>query len=119
MINPIHSSLQDGNWDTLICYLNCVSTKKPENRPILVIHELINFHLDTPHECLMENAKEKQVYFNLWSEMLAFKKSGLSYRPYYMQEMSYEEEQDLIKSELFTLDEYKLTYEKLREHYPN
>ena len=70
MINPIDSSLQDGDWDTLICYLNCVSTKKPENRPILVIHELINFHPDTPHECPMENAKENHVYFLIILETL-------------------------------------------------
>ena len=127
MMNPIDSSLQDSDWDTLVCYLNCVSTKKPENRPILIICELINFHPDTLNECLraMEKAKEDVVYLpiiletsdNLWSETLAFKRSSMSFSPYYMQEMSYEEgEQDLIKSGLFTLDEYKLAYEKLGGH---
>ena len=93
---PDHSEIASDTPD-----LNCVSIKKPENRPILIIRELINFHPDTLHECLqaMEKAKEGEVYLqiiletsdNLWSEMLAFKRSGLSFSPYYMQEMSYKE----------------------------
>ena len=67
----------------------------------------------------MEKAKENEVYLpiiletsdNLGSKMLALKRYSLSFSPYYMQEMSYEEgEQNLIKSRLFTLNEYKLAY---------
>lgn len=127
MLNPLDISLQNGDWETLICFLNCMSTEKPENRPILIIRELINFHPETLQECLraMEKAKEKKIYVpiiletsdNLWCEVVAVKRSSLSFEPYYMQEMTYEEgERDIVRMDLFTTKEYTMIYDKIGGH---
>lgn len=127
ILNPIDSTLRNGDWDTLICFLNCITNEKPQNRPILIIRELINFHPDTLQECLcaMEKAKEKEINLpiiletsdTLWSDVLAVKRSSLSFRPYFMQEMSYDEgKHDMVESGLCTLEEYNLMYENLGGH---
>ena len=106
---------------------NCITMEKPQNRTILIIRELTNFHSDTLQECLcaMEKAKGKEITLpiiletseSLWSEVLAVKISRLSFRPYYIQEMQYEEGiHYLVKSGLCTLEEYDMMYEKLGGH---
>ena len=105
-MNPIDVSINNGDWDTLICYLNCISAVKPENRPIL-IREIVNFHPDTLQECLraMEKAKQNvtsktiilETSDNLWTDVVTIKRSSLSFRPYYIEEMVYKEgERDMV-----------------------
>ena len=106
---------------------NCITMEKHQNRIIQIIRELMNFHSDTLQECLraMEKAKEKEITLpiiletsdTLWSEVLAVKRSRLSFHPYYIQEIQYEEGiHDLVESGLCTLEEYDMMYEKLGGH---
>lgn len=118
-LNLLDISLRLGDWDTLICFLNCISIEKPESRPILVIRELINFSPETLQECLcaMERMKEGDIASYpqpiiletsdcSWTETHAVKRSGLSFEPYYIQEMTYEEgEKDMFNKGLYTSDE--------------
>ena len=126
-LNPLDVSLQLGDWDALICFLNCISIEKPESRPILIIRELINFSPESLQECLraMERMKKKGIQFPIiletsdcsWSETLAVKRSSLSFEPYYIKEMTYEEgEKDMIEMGLYTSEEYKVIYNKLGGH---
>ena len=107
-LNPLNVSLRNGDWKILVCFLNCMSTDIPENMPILIIHELINFNPETLQECFreMEKAKQKEISIsviletsdNSWYELVAVKRLRLSFKPYYMQEMVYEElEKDIIR----------------------
>jgi len=73
----------------------------------------------------MERAKEREVLIPiilktsdcLWSEVLAVKRSTLSFDPYFIEEMLYEEgERYLVTAGIFKLDEYKLMYERLGGH---
>ena len=64
IIQPINTDLEKGGWNTLICYLNCISSVRPTNQTILIIREIINFEKATLFECFkaMDNYKD-QVYF--------------------------------------------------------
>ena len=42
IIQPINTDLEKGDWNTLICYLNCISSVRPTNQTILIIREIIN-----------------------------------------------------------------------------
>ena len=73
----------------------------------------------------MERAKEKGLHIPiilvtsdcLWTETLAVKRSRLSFEPYYIKEMTYEEgEKDIIEMTLYTRDDYKVIYDKLCGH---
>ena len=74
----LHYKMEIGNT---CFFLNCTSTEILENRPILIIRELINFNPKTLQNCsrAMEKAKEKELYIpvilensdNLWYEVVA------------------------------------------------
>ena len=100
-IQPLNHSLEHGDWSTLICYLNCISKVKPGNRPILIIRVIINFERKVLQETLkaMEKYKENRVIFPtimetsdfLWFKAPRVHKSRLSYLPYVIKEMDFEE----------------------------
>ena len=126
-LSPIDHTLKNGDWDTLICFLNCICAVRPESRPILIIREIINFHPETLQECLraMERAKQKEIHIPiiletsdcLWTNVMAVKRSSLSFRLYHMQEMLYEEgERDMVTAGIYTPHEYKRIYERLGGH---
>ena len=86
-IQPLDSTLRHGDWTTLICYLNCISTVTPGNRPILIIREIINFKPSVLQETLkvLEHYKEDRVLFPtvletsdfLWFQTLGVKKTKI------------------------------------------
>lgn len=77
--------------------LNFVAREKTNVRPILIIRELINLERNTLDECFraMEKTKEGGILFpiiletsdTLWFEVPAVKRSQMSFKPYFMQEM--------------------------------
>ena len=91
IIQPVNTDLEKGDWNILICYLNCISSVRPTNQTILIIREIINLEKATLFECLkaMENYKEDQVNFPmiletsdfLWFEVPSVKKSCSLYEP--------------------------------------
>ena len=117
-IQPLNHSLKYGDWHTLICYLNCINKVKPGNRPILIIREIINFERKVLQETLkaMEKYKENRVIFPtimetsdfLWFKAPGIRKSRLSYLPYVIKEMDFEEgKYELVtRLKMFTLEEY-------------
>ena len=74
-IQPLDSTLRHGDWTTLVCYLNCISTATPGNRPILSIQEIINFKPSVLQETLkaLEHYKEDRVLFlPYWKHRIFF-----------------------------------------------
>ena len=64
-MHPIDTQLINGDWLTLICYLNKVTIVRPENRPILIIRELVSMDNETLFACLsvLERIKENGSYY--------------------------------------------------------
>ena len=125
---PIDRDLEDGDWTTLICYMNCITGAKPQNRTILIIREITNLDNQTLHECLrsMEQFKEKSVTFPilmetsdyLWFQTPAVKKSRASFKAYMMEEMSFKEGQDelVTRHKMFTTEQYQHIYDVIGGH---
>ena len=40
IIQPINTDLEKGDWNTSICYLNCISSVRPTNQTILMVPEV-------------------------------------------------------------------------------
>ena len=125
-IQPVDVLLRNGNWKQLMCFLNYVA--QHHIRPILIIREVINLDGATMYECFkaMERTKEGGIQFpiifetsdNLWYQVPAMKKSRMSFHPYYIKEMSFEEGKvELVERlQIWSLDEYENIYDKIGGH---
>ena len=127
-MGSINHSISDGDWITLMCYLNKLVEVKPENRPILLIREINNLDNDTLLSCLsaLETAKENLIMFPIimetsdstWDAVAAVKNSRSSFTRYYMQEMSYYEglTEVVYRLKLFKKKDYDIIYKTLGGH---
>lgn len=125
---PLNNNLENGDWTTLICYMNCITEARPSNRTILLIREIINFERDTLNECLraMEKFKQNGMLFPiiletsdfLWFEVPAIKKSRSSFEPYLIREMTFDEgnEEVVMRNGMFNTSDYHLIYSTIGGH---
>lgn len=112
VLEPLHGSISDGNWETLACVCNGIATLKPENRPILIVREFANLEEQSRLDLLrsFEQSKEGQRLFPailetsdyMWLEDSPVRKSSDSFKEFHLEEMSYGEG----KTEL--VDKYKI-----------
>lgn len=51
-MQPISGKMVNGDWKTLVCYLNRLTEIKPENRAILIIRDLVSINNETVSACL-------------------------------------------------------------------
>ena len=126
-MRPINYTITNGDWQTLICYLNKLTEIKPDNRPILLIREFNKMDDSTLLSCLetLEKAKERHILFPIiletsdskWDNTSAVKKSRLSFDLYYMSEMTYSEGLAEVVNRLkqFVKD-YDIVYESIGGH---
>ena len=127
-IQPLNINLESGDWSTLICYMNCISVVKPNNRTILIIREIMNFENTTLQECMkaMERFKENVISFPviletsdfLWFQLPAIKKSRSSFEPYLTKEMSLKEgeEELVVRTKMFTFKDFRMIYDIIGGH---
>jgi len=87
--------------ETTNVFLNFVAYNSLGIRPILIIREVMNFDGKTSYDCshAMEKTKEGGILFpiilvtsdTLWFKVLAVKTSKISFDPYYIKDMSFNE----------------------------
>ena len=124
----LYVTLMNGDWNHLMCFLNFVAHEKPNARPILIIRELNSLEHNTLYQCFqaMERAKKGGILFpiiletadTLWFEVPAVKKLQISFEPYFVKEMTYDEGMDDLvdKMKIWSAEEYRLIYSKIGGH---
>lgn len=60
ILQPYDTEVKNGDWTSLICFLNVIATIQPYHKPILIIKEVINMENQCLQECMrsLEQAKE-------------------------------------------------------------
>ena len=128
ILQPYDVSVSNGDWSTLICFLNVIATMQPDHRPILIIKEIVNMDHQCLQECMrsLEQAKEGKIHYpiiletsdNMWFNITAIKTSRSAFQTYYVSEMSYKEGYDDLVTllNIWTPEEYNVIYKTLGGH---
>ena len=128
ILQPYDVSVSNGDWSTLICFLNVIATMQTDHRPILIIKEIVNMDHQCLQECMrsLEQAKEGKIHYpiiletsdNMWFNITAIKKSRSAFQTYYVSEMSYKEGYDDLVAllNIWTPEEYNVIYKTLGGH---
>ena len=128
ILQPYDISVHNGDWSTLICFLNVIATTQTDHKPILIIKEIVNMDHQCLQECMrsLEQAKEGRIHYpviletsdNMRFNITALKKSRSAFQTYYVSEMSYEEGYDDLVNlfNMWTKKEYDTIYKTLGGH---
>ena len=128
-LEPYDVSVTNGDWTSLICFLNVIATMHPDHKPILILKEIVNMEPQCLKECMrsLEQVKEGKIYYpiiietsdNMWFSTDTIKKSISVFQTYYISEMSYSDGyDDLVASPLYmwTPEQYDIIFKNLGGH---
>lgn len=128
LLHSLNQTISSGDWETLRCSYNGITQCLPENQPILIIREFVNFEEQSRLDLFrsLEGLKQGKFEFPviletsdfLWIRDQSVIKSSQSFQPHFMKEMTYEKgkEETVEGYKLWTLEEFDKVYEALGGH---